>query len=103
MASNNDAKPLSLYDIHFSLIFITRRDTYLGLKQASLLRCEELNFNFALQQRYPRVYPLGKFEKLYLCKIIACDIFSISLPDNHLHTNRQLINLLYYDVKNLNF
>ena len=49
-----------------------------------------------------RVYLLGEFEKLYLCKIIACVIFSISLPNNHLHTNKQLINLLYYSVKNLN-
>ena len=33
MASNNDAKHLSLYDIHFSLIFITRPDTDLGLNK----------------------------------------------------------------------
>ena len=26
---------------------------------------------------------------------------SISLPDNHLHTNNQLINLLYNFIKNL--
>ena len=37
-------------------------------------------------------------EKLILCKIFPCDIFSVTLPDNHL---KQLINLLYNDVKNL--
>ena len=47
------------------------------------------------------MYILEELEKLYLCKIIACYILPISLPDNHLHTNKQLINLLYYDVNNL--
>ena len=37
----------------------------------------------------------------FLCQIITCDIFSITLPENHLWKNKQLINFLYYDVKNL--
>ena len=43
VASNNDAKPLSLYDIHFSLIFIPRPDTHLGLnKQLINLRYNDV-------------------------------------------------------------
>ena len=43
MASNNDAKPLFLYDIHFSLILITRPDTHLGLnKQLINLRYNDV-------------------------------------------------------------
>ena len=41
------------------------------------------------------------WKSFYLCKMIACHIFPITLPDSHLHTNKNLINLLYNDVKNL--
>ena len=63
-------------------------------------RREELNFHFEVQQRYhERIFK--ERLKSFLCEIITCDIFSITLPQNHLQKNKQLINLLYYDVKNL--
>ena len=56
---------------------------------------------FWVASNVSRVYPWGSLEKLNLCKIIPCDILSVTLPDNHLHTKKQLINLLYNDMKNL--
>ena len=41
-------------------------------------------------------------QKLYLCVIITFDvIIFITLADNYLQTKKQLINLLFKDVKNL--
>ena len=41
-----------------------------------------------------------EMKRLNLCKIIPCDIF-LTLPDNHMQTNKLLIKLLYNNVKNV--
>ena len=44
-----------------------------------------------MQQRYhERIFK--ERLKSFLCEIITCDIFSITLPENHLQKNKQLIN-----------
>ena len=53
----------------------------------------------SMQRYHERIFK--ERLKSFLCEIITCDIFSITLPENHLQKNKQLINLLYYDVKNL--
>ena len=89
------------YDNQFPPTFITRPENHLQTNKQliNLLYTDVKNVMSIF--RVSRVYPRAKLEKLYLYKIIASYIFSTSFPDNHLHTNKQLINLRYNSVKNV--
>ena len=106
MASNNDAKPLSLYDktIQFLLTFLTRPDTHLGLnKQLINLLYNDVKNLTSILNCYvgPKCVASNNDAKpLSLYDIHFSQIF-ITRPDTDTELNKQLINLHYNDMKNL--
>ena len=86
MASNNDAKPLYLYDIDFSLIFITKCGSHQGLnKQLINLRYNDVkNLTSSLYHCIgPKCVPSAN-------ALSPCDnhFYFITLADNYLRTNK---------------
>ena len=83
MASNNDAKHLSLYDIHFLRIFITQPDTFLGLNK------QLINLRYNDDKNLTSI--------LYCCIGPKCvpsinDTKALSLCENHFLFERNTYN-----------
>ena len=98
-----DSNRLSLRDNHIWLIFLQLHQMLYAIKQATY------------KQVYNDVKNLGhilscckciqclhwKIQNVYLWEIITFDLFSYNFPKCSMRINKQLINLVYKNMKNL--
>ena len=84
--------------ITFDNYFISLADNYLRTnKELINLFYNDLNFHVEVLSR-TKPCLLKVIQMLYFRVIITFDI--VTLADNYVQTNKQLINLFYNDVKN---
>ena len=105
VSSMKDSNRLSLRDNHIWLIFLQLHQMLYAIKQATY------------KQVYNDVKNLGqilscckciqclqwKIQNVYLWEIITFDLFSYNSTKCYIRINKQLINLVYNDMKNLTY
>ena len=108
VSSKKDPNALSLQDINIDSFFTTTRKCFqrINMQLITLDSDDMKNLRYILiscKINVSKLYQQRKIEKLYLCEISHLTCFVATPQKCYMRINKQLINLVYNDMKNLTY